>query len=182
MKIRLSDILEEGEFYKLNRNTKELNESLRDLIQNEPYETEFNIRPLGNGTFELQGQFRSQLPEDCSRCGDEFSFKVDQKFNELLMPKLATDRTDHFAKPNHFSDLSATGPEVYEVKGDVFDAGEYFHELVALAVPLIPAPALDKNKNCSLCNKPCAEAITYVDEGFDKPVSPFEALKGLKVD
>jgi uncharacterized protein len=182
MKIRLSEILDEGEFFKFNRKTGELNESLRDLIQAEPYETEFNVRPLGNGTFELAGQFRSQLAEDCSRCGDDFKYVVDQKFTELLMPKLSTQRTDHFAKPNHFSDLSHSGPEVYEVNGDIFDAGEYFHELVALSQPLTPAPALDHNSNCSLCKKTCAEAIKYEDKGWEKPETPFAALKGLKVD
>lgn len=182
MKIRLSDIPPDGESFKINRNTAELNSDLQDLLGKHDYQIEFFIRPVGNGTYELKGDLNTDLDEQCSRCGEDFELPIAQKFIELLLPKFNQDRTDHFAKSNHFSDLNQDGPSTYEFRGDSFDAGEYFHEVVALAVPFTPAPPLKDNGNCQLCDKPCKAAINYEQPGWETPESPFAALKGLKLN
>lgn len=182
MIINLLDLAPEGENYLLNQNTGELNAALSDLIGNTPYNVQFHLRPLQNGTYELQGTIQTQLPEQCSRCGEDFQFAIDQKFSELLIHRLPQDRNEHYVKPNHYSDLHDSGPTVYEVSGNQFDASEYFHELVALSEPNIPAPPQKANGDCSLCDQPCNKAISYEDKGWEEPQSPFAALKGLKLN
>lgn len=182
MIINLLDISAEGENYLFNRNTAELNSALADLIGNSGYQVQFHIRPLQNGTFELQGTVKTELPEQCSRCGDDFQYALDQKFNELLIQRLPQDRNEHYTKANHYSDMHESGPTVYEISGPHFNTGEYFHELIALSEPTIPAPALKANGDCSLCDEPCNQKISYEDKGWETPESPFATLKGIKLN
>jgi uncharacterized protein len=183
MLINLLEIPPEGKLFICNQKTGDLNSDLQDLIGKTPYQTEFTIRPLQTGTFELTGFFKTSLNEDCSRCGIDFELDVDQKIKELLIPEQVLDRTGKFAKANHVSDMHNEGPSVYEYQGHHFNAGEYFHEVVALAEPYTPAPACDQSGNCSLCNKPVSgEKFSYEDPGFEEPVTPFASLKDIKLN
>ncbi len=183
MIINLLEIPEEGKEFICNNNTKDLNESLRDLIGNQAHEARFFIRPLQTGTFELSGKIKTKLPEDCSRCGLDFDLDLNESFQEILIPATKMDRTAKYAKTNHVSDMAEIETAVYEYKGHHFNAGEYFHELVGLADPLTPAPACDAQGNCSLCHKNVKlESFSYEEPGFEKPVNPFGALKGLKLN
>lgn len=182
MIINLLDIPEEGKSFRVDRNVGDLNESLRDLIGNAEYASEFRITPMQSGTFELKGSISTLTQEDCSRCGDGFNFKVDQKFNEILMPELETPRNGFYAKPNHVSDLKEKDLDVVEFKGHLFNMGEFVHEIIALAQPFNPAPECDKTGKCILCKKDAQNAFTYEDPGFEKPEKPFEALKNLKLN
>jgi uncharacterized protein len=182
MLINLLEIPEDGKSFICNQNTRELNEALKDLIGNKAFNTEFTIRPLQGGTFELVGQIQTQLPEDCSRCGIDFDMNINESFKELLLPEQELPRNSKFTKANHVSDMNNDSLSVVEYKGHHFNAGEYLHEVVGISEPLTPAPACDAQGNCSLCKKPVSnEAFKYEDPGFEKPVSPFAGLKGLKV-
>lgn len=183
MLINLLEIPPEGKTFICNQNTAELNEALRDVIGNIPYQSEFTLRPLQGGTFELAGWIRTEINEDCSRCGLDFPLKVQEKFKELLMPELSVPRTAKYAKVNHVSDLAAKGPDVVEYHGHHFNAGEYIHEVVAIAEPYNPAPECDSAGNCSVCKKNVSEVKTsYEDPGFEAPTSPFASLKGIKLN
>lgn len=183
MLINLLEIPEDGKVFICNRNTKDLNEALRDLIGDQAYQTEFSIRPLQPGTYELKGWIKTRLPEDCSRCGIDFDFDVSETFQELLIPLQKMDRTAKYAKTNHVSDMSTTELSSFEYKGHHFDAGQYLHEVVGLAEPFIPSPACDAQGNCSLCKKPVtAGGFKFEEPGFEGPAMPFEALKNIKLN
>ena len=191
MIINLLEIPPEGKTFICNQNTADLNEALKDLIGNKPHEAEFTIRPLQSETFELSGWIKTELPEDCSRCGLDFQFKVHEKFRELLMPKEKTPRNAKYSKPNHMSDMKSEDFSVVEYQGHHFNAGEYLHQAVALTDPHYPAPECDKTGNCVVCKKPVSqELFTYEDPGFDESGksdkngsrSPFSALKNIKLN
>lgn len=181
MIINLNEIPPEGQQWIINRQTGELNESLRDLIQDRPFSAEFTLHPMQTGTYELRGFIRTELPEACSRCGLDFQFPVSETFHELLLPALDTPRDARFAKANHYSDQSHEGPTVVEYNGHHFDAGEYFHEVVALAEPPNPAPAEDENGKCRLCQIPVSNQPFVYDEPMPEPESPFAILKKMKM-
>jgi uncharacterized protein len=183
MLINLLEIPAEGKLYICNQKTGDLNADLRDLIGKTPYQTEFTIRPLQAGTFELTGFIKTSLHEDCSRCGIDFELAVDQKIKEMLIPEQELPRNSKFAKANHVSDMHNDGPSVYEYQGHHFNAGEYFHEIVAMSEPYTPAPACTSDGNCSVCKKPVSdEKFSYEDPGFEEPVSPFADLKNIKLN
>jgi len=185
MKIRLFEIPEEGKAYSLNRQTAELNPLLQDLIGEEAYEIQFFLRPINSKDFELTGSVRTQSPQDCSRCGDAMKFSIQQKFREILIPKQYVDKNGKYSKSNHIlSNKNTEDIDVIEVEDEVFDAGEYLHEVIALAIPFNPAPALDAKGACSLCHlKPKADQVVY-DEVMEevKKESPFAVLKSIKLN
>lgn len=182
MIINLLEIPNEGKLFVCNNQTAEFNEVLYDLIQNTTYQTEFTIRPLEQGTFELTGFVKTELPEQCSRCGLDFQFKVDEKFKEMLLPELDQPRNSKYAKANHFSDLHHEGPSVTEYQGHHFNMGEYLHEVVALSAPYNPCAPVDIKGKCSICGINVFEKTFNYDEDFEKPESPFSVLKNIKLN
>lgn len=185
MLINLLDIPEEGKAYICNQNTGELNEAFRDLIGNTPYSTEFFIRPLAAGAYELSGKIKTEMPEECSRCGLDFKFNVDERFKELLIPEQSTPRTGKYAKANHLSDMSTEDLTVAEYQGHHFNAGDYLHELVAITEPVNPAPEEDEKGDCRVCKlKVRGKSFGYEDKApeIDQPESPFSVLKNLKLN
>lgn len=184
MRIRLNDIPEEGKSFLYNRKTGELNAILADLIADRPHQVEFVIRPLNTRDFEMSGTLKTDVAEECSRCGDDFDFNVDAKFREILIPRQPEDRTGRYAKVNHLSDVVETGPSVSEYDGDfTFDIGEYLHEQTAIAVPFNPAPCENSKGDCSLCGINLrGRSFSYVEEmPEEKPQNAFSVLKNLKM-
>lgn len=182
MKINLLEIPEDGKLFVCNQKTAEMNETLKDLIGNTPYQTEFYIRPLSSGAFELKGFIKTETAELCSRCGLDFKMKIDEEFTEMLMPDLGVPRDAKYAKANHVSDMEKGGPSVYEYSGHHFYAGDYVHELVAISEPMTPCPPKNEGGDCTVCLKPVTDQpFQYEDPGFEKPVSPFGALKNIKI-
>jgi uncharacterized protein len=182
MRINLLEIPEEGKSWICNQKTAELNESLKDLIGKKPYSTEFTIRPLQSGTYELTGFIRTEIPEDCSRCGVDFDMPLDEKFKELLIPEQPLPRNSKYTKANHLSDMHEDQLSVIEYPGHHFEAGEYLHEVVGLAEPLIPAPPCDAQGNCTKCSKNVKDMVfKYEDQGFETPEQPFSVLKNIKL-
>lgn len=181
--INLNEIPPEGKSFVCNRNTAELNDVLKDLLGQTAHHTEFKVRPMATtGTFELTGFIRTELPEQCSRCGLDFQLQLNEKFNEILMPRMNTPRDAHFSKANHFSDMAHEGPEVAEYSGQQFDMGEYLHEVVALAEPSNPAPAVDAQENCTGCKISLKNHTFSYGDQVDLKAKPFAGLKGIKIN
>ncbi|GIL21287.1 MAG: hypothetical protein BroJett041_24010 [Candidatus Jettenia caeni] len=182
MIINLHEIPEEGKTWSLTNKTGELNTVLKDIIGENPYHTEFTIRPLTQGQFELFGTIKAQHPEQCSRCGIDFNFLVNEQFKELLIPKVPSQKHgETYVKTNHYTDLSNEGPSVSEYEGHQFDIGEYLHEMVGLAEEFSPAPPPDDNGDCSVCKIPLKNHAFNYDEPMEKDESPFAALKKIKI-
>lgn len=181
MIIHLHEIPPEGQSWSLSNKTGELNPILKDLIGSAPFRTEFTITPLQSGTFDLRGFIKTEIPESCSYCGLDFQFDINETFHGLLMPALDTPRDAHFAKANHYSDQDNTGPEVVEYEGNSFLAGEFIHEVVALAEPGKPAPPKDEAGNCSLCKINVENHDFSYDESMENKKSPFSVLKQVNI-
>ncbi|MDG0816597.1 DUF177 domain-containing protein [Bdellovibrio svalbardensis] len=184
MKINLADIPEEGRSYIWNSQTGEVNNVLSDLIGKTQYQTEFFIKPLTTKDFQLSGTIKTTLPEQCSRCGIDFAFPVNEKFKEILIPKQDQPRGGHYSKVNHVSDLPAESADSVEYEGTHFDMGEFLHEVVALAAPFNPAGPENENGDCSICEIPLKGRTFSYDEVMpeEKPQNPFAALKNIKIN
>lgn len=183
MIISLHEIPPSGKHFICNNLTAELNEILHDLIGKTPYQIEFTIQPQFLKTnFELTGFIKTEVPDECSRCGIDFNISLDKKIKELLIPELEQPRNSKYAKTSPLSDLDKDNSSVIEYKNGSFDAGEYFHEVIAMEIPYVPAPEKDEKGNCSFCGKNLNSCtFGYEDKGFDKPISPFAgALRNLK--
>ncbi len=184
MKINLADIPEAGREYNWTHTSKELDTALNDLIHKNPYEAKFLIRPMNNRDFELVGTLKTSTGEQCSRCGIDFKFNIMEKFHSILIPEQPQDRLGKYARVNHVSDSVDTGHAVAEYPSSfMFDIGEFFHEVVALAVPFNPAPAEDSAGNCIECKIPVkGREFSYNEElpKEDKP-NPFSVLKNIKL-
>ncbi len=185
MKINLTEIPEGGRAYHWNSQTGELNSALLDLIGKTLHEAEFFIKPLSTSKdFELVGTIKTKLPETCARCGNEIPFAIDEKFHEILIPKQDQPRGSKYSKVNHVSDLPEGGPETVEYEGNLFDIGEYLHEMVALAAPFNAVPPEDDKGDCSICKIPVRGQTFSYDEKMpeEKPQNPFAALKNIKLN
>lgn len=184
MKINLSEIPEEGKSFVCTPKTGELNTILKDLIGQASFHSEFFIKPLNSRDFELSGYIRTELPEECSRCGIDFSMKISPKFKAILIPRQSDDRTGKYAKVNHVSEALEEGPEVAEYDGLVFNMGEYLHEAVAINAPFNPAGPEDEKGDCSICGiQVRGRNFGYDDQmPTEKPESPFSVLKNIKLN
>ena len=184
MKINLADIPEEGHSYTWNNQTKDIAVVLADLIGKAEFHIEFFIKPITTKDFDLSGSVKTKLPEECSRCGISFAFPINEKFHEILIPKLSHPRGGKYSKVNHVSDLPDNGTESLEYEGQHFDAGEYIHEVIALAAPFNPAGPENEDGNCSICEIPVAgRSFSYTEEmPPEKPQSPFANLKNIKIN
>ena len=184
MKINLFDIPEEGRTYHCDNKTGELNAVLFDLVGKNLHEADFTIRPLNSRDFEISGRITTKLPEQCARCGIDFQFPIDKKFQEFLIPKQSHPRGSKYSKVNHVSDLPEDGPDVSEYEGSTFDMGEYLHEVVALAEPFNAVGPEDADGNCSICEIPVKGRSFSYDEEMpsEKPLNPFAVLKNIKTN
>jgi len=189
MKIRLSDITRDGSFWHLERGQEEdLDLSLEDLLGGEEsYTVELSINPLDqSGTYHLSGSIRTQWKESCSRCADDFTFRINQAFHEILIPKLDMPRKGSTSKPQHIEHTSTPeDSEAYEYENNIFHLGDFLHEIIALSRPLAPQPEADDKGSCSLCFKNHDQILSLFkpEEEESMPVirpSPFDVLKNLK--
>jgi uncharacterized protein len=178
--INLTEIPDDGREWTLTRQTGELNVVLDPLIQDSNYLAEFTIRPMDIGTFELVGTIKATLPEACSRCGLDFKWPVEERFRELLIPEIPVERNSQYVKANHISDHNNAGPSVAEYQGHTFQMGDYLHEIIALSLPSVPAPAVKEDGQCSGCSLNVRGKSFGYDEQMEVKVSPFASLRTLK--
>ncbi len=176
MKIRLNEIPEDGREYIINRKTAELNSSLQDLIRNAPYDVNLMIRPINTKDFEMFGEVKTQTPEQCSTCGEDFDFQIARRIREILIPQPEEDRTGKYAKSSIPISESEGSLTVSNYKNSQLDLGEFIHEAIALEIPF--------NPRCEACLKKANLAPFVYDEKMseeEKP-NPFKSLKNLKLN
>lgn len=184
MRIKLNEIPEEGREYFFNRQTGELNQILKDLIDSLPYEAKIYIKPMNTKNYDVRGYIKTATQELCSACGDTFQFKVDAKIQEILIPGADEIKNSQFAKSNHVSELDESGPGVSEYKNEIFEIGEFLHEAIALNIPFNPKPDLNDDGSCTICLKTLSQDAFFYDEKMGEVVksNPFQALKGVKIN
>lgn len=183
MKLKLNEIPENGLEYIYTQKTGELNEDIRDLIENNNYHVQLFIKPLNNDDFAMNGHVTTKTKEICSLCGDTFHFPTTAKINEILIPKSVGKDHEKQSKANHISEHDEHAPSVSEYKGEVFDIGEFIHEAIALSVPFNPKPEQTEDGNCLFCLKtvPTSSFIYDEDISISQKINPFLSLKDLKL-
>lgn len=183
MKIKLSEIPEDGRSYEFNRKTAELNPILKDLIGDDAYDIQFFIKPLNSKDFSLSGTITTRTGEICSRCGDDFKFPVAKKINEILIPKPEMDRTGKYIKSSVAITDTDDNIAVLEYLNNQFDLGDYLHEAIAIDVPFNPMPKTKPNGDCLLCDKPSSHSPIIYDENLSvEKKNPFASLKNIKLN
>lgn len=176
MKIRLNEIPEDGRKYVMNRQTAELNLVLNDLISHHEYQVDLYIKPLNNKDYTMDGLVKTHLPQQCSRCACDFSYDINAKVKEILIPSQEVDRTGQYIKSSvNFSEDEDVASVSEYSKQLQFDLGEFLHEVIALEVPY--------NPYCNDCAKNDTQAFIYDEKmGEVSKPNPFQALKGLKLN
>lgn len=185
MKIKLSEIPEEGRNYEFTRESAELNLILSDLIGDESFKIDLFIVPLNTKDFMLTGQIKTRTEESCSRCGDSFKFALSKKIKEILIPKQEVDRTGKYTKSSvAISEHDENDAAVVEYEFNQFDVGEYLHETIAIDIPLAPMPDTKPNGDCVLCDRPAHKSELIYDEKIssEQKINPFESLKNIKLN
>lgn len=180
MKIKLFEISEDGKQFNLDRKTAELNDTLSDLIGENPYNADFTLRPINNKDFELTGTLKTSSPQECSKCGQDFQFPIHVKLYEVLIPKQHVDKNGKFTKPNHILEGETESVQCTEVEQETFDAGEFIHESIGLAIPFNPAHKAG-DADCQPRKGSFEQGYFQYDEPMEvQKVNPFAALKDLK--
>lgn len=177
--INLKEVPQEGESFRFNRKTGELNRALNDILGNNDYEIEFTITPLGEA-YELKGKFKAQMDLICSRCAFEFDRWISENFHELLVVSKELPRTGHLGKTNHSTEGLQEGPFFNELRSSTFSISKFVHEIIALAEPIQP---LGKES----CDDSCENFIKAQKEGWlkaegleERAEGPFSVLQQLK--
>lgn len=137
VKIRLKEIPQEGRRYDFDRTSGELNAALNDLIASRSFEVDMFIKPVGNA-YEMSGRVKTSLPETCSKCGWDFDLGVERSFREILMEDSEEHRKNQSVHGNQSVDFLGNELSMTPVRGEVFDPGEFVHEVIALAEPFYP--------------------------------------------
>lgn len=177
MKIRLSDIPEDGRHFTFNRETGELNSALADLIEKAPYKVEMTIRPLGNA-YEMEGRVATSLQEVCSLCGWDLNLPLTRAFKEILVEEPEIDRETHHVHGNQSVDFLSEELSASHYRDGMFDAGEFVHEIVALAEPRYPSC---EDPDCEHLEEAKAKREQLAAEfaKADGKASPFSKLKEI---
>lgn len=182
MKIRLNEIPADGRAYKFNRESGELNASLEDLIEEHAYDVDLYIKPIGNA-YEMRGSLKTMISEVCSRCGWDVELPIEKNVNEILFEEGEDHRKSHSVHGNQSVDFLGQGPSMTPVKGDVFDAGDYVHEAIALAQPFYPTCGVDECEHIDEVRKVQQElAQEFASADVPEKANPFAVLKGLSLE
>jgi uncharacterized metal-binding protein YceD (DUF177 family) len=165
--IRLNDIPDAGENFHWDTKHRDLKNELIDVIGQEEYDVQLYIKPQ-DGFYLMSGSIKTTAPELCSKCGTDIKIPLSIKVNEILIPETQLDRKDHQAQSAY--DYAGTGPEMTEVRNDQLDGGQFVHQAIILALPMIP--------KCPESCQPLVELSAESPEILKN--NPFTVLKSLK--
>ena len=180
-RIRLSEIPEQGHHYLYTRQSAELNESLASILPQKDYQIDVMITPVGNA-FEIRGSISTRLDLICSRCAIDIDYKLDHRFQELIMvEKNPLGRQDKSSKSNHANEWSEDGPYCNFIESDDFDMGEFLYEQLAVAEPIRPLGKESCDDSCENYQKALLKGwISQEGLSRDLSESPFAVLSSLK--
>lgn len=186
MKIRLSEIPEQGRSFKIDQETGELTNALKDISVAD-HSLDIRIESLGNH-YEMRGQLEADVKITCSQCGEEALNHVEKRLNEILLEAEETPRTSQYARGSSeeesvsFGQVAQSPREVINYQNDSFDLGEYVRESVALELPNYPVCGGKECKNRDEIQAQIAQLNERSEEFGERQGHPgFEALKGLNI-
>ena len=182
--IALKDLPNEGREFTFTRDSGELNEGLKDLIDSNDFHVQFRITPVGNA-FDLRGSLKTAMDLQCSLCATDFKFKINLNLHELILIQKAFAKGDQQSRANHAHELSDGGPDYILLESEVFDVIEYVHEAIALAEPIRPIGRPDCDENCeNLKDRVQRDWLTFGDDpklSEKMGTNPFKVLEKMKL-
>lgn len=184
--VQLKELPLEGRDFEFTNNSGELNNVLKDLIGDNPYQLKFRLVPQGN-TFDLKGHLSTSLNLQCSTCAGDFKLPVELDLHEFIVIEPAMGKGDQMSRANHAHEWEAGGPDYIVLDTDELNVGEYAHEAIALAEPIRPlCGSPEKGDVCIQIGGEKVERpwLSYGDEETPETKirpNPFEALQKLKL-
>ena len=175
LKIRLSEIPEEGRDFEFSEATEELAAALSDLVESRPFLCEFTIRPM-TGVYQLEGVLKTNLLRICSVCGIEVEIPVESSLNELLVKRSRLEKGDSESKVGFLAD-TAGAPAVTEFDGDELNVIDFIHEMIALKDPAYPFCGGRDCNNRKEIDEKLRELSTTADSSIGRNTNPFKNLK-----
>lgn len=179
--ISLKELPDEGREFVFTDKSKELNETLADLIGENSFEVNFRITPMGN-TFDLKGHIKTQMDLQCSLCAMDLKFPVNLNLHELLVVQKPLEKGDQLTKNNHAHEWERGGPDYILLDSDMFRVADYIHEAIGLAEPIRPLGKPDCDMSCE--NIPEAlkrYVLTEETKGEVIRANPFQVLEKMKL-
>jgi uncharacterized protein len=172
--VSLGELTEEGRDFLYTQATGELNEGLKDLIDKNPYSVKIHVRPIGNA-FEITGKIETNMNLDCSRCGGDIKFPINNDFRELILVEDDRPRNSHSGHVG--SHLTSDGPYCNYVSTEYFDLQNFVHEHIAASEPyIVECGAADCEETIKK-----AQLAAGTPANFDEGTNPFAALKNVKL-
>lgn len=170
VRIQLSEIPDEGRQFQYNRDSGELNHLLEDIIGKNTYSVDLRLQPSGN-VYSISGDIRTQLETQCSHCGRDMEYPVNDSFNELIVIE------DPRPRKSDSSHSMSEDSSIYcnHIQSQNFNIGEFVHEHIAASEPFV---VKCERADCdSFFEK--AQKSASAPENMGKQ-NPFEALKNFK--
>lgn len=183
LKLNLNEVGLEPLDFTTNRAYGELNEVLRDLIEDQDYQVSLSVQKLGNA-YMAKGTFETKLPLVCSDCGGDYLHPLKSSFEELLVIQDAYKKGDQAARNNHAHEWEPDQPQCTYLETNVLDLGELFHEQMALLEPSRPQGDVDPTHHCEDLSQIQREWLSVGKDStqLDKEnANPFKVLEGLKL-
>lgn len=137
MKINLTEIPLEGRSFDFSHKDGKITAEIADLLKSHPYEFSFRIQPIG-GAYEVRGNGKCEVEEQCSMCGEDLVIPVERKIHEYLVIEDERPRGSRNTHGNQSLDLNHSGPETTYLSTAQLRLGDFVHEQVALAWPAYP--------------------------------------------
>lgn len=168
--INLRELNPEGESFIYNRDSGELNQCLKDLIQTHPYNVELHLRPMGNA-FEITGKILTKMSLLCSRCGRDMDTPIEDQFQELILVMDERPRAGHSGHTGSHED----GPFCNYVTSYQMSLADFVREHIAAAEPFTP------HCDRSDCEDYFRNLQATVEPAGFSGKNPFEVLKNLPI-
>jgi uncharacterized metal-binding protein YceD (DUF177 family) len=183
--IMLKDLPPEGRDFEFTQESGELTAVLKELIGSNPYRLQIHLQPMGN-TYSLHGELKTGMDLQCSLCANDFKLPVQLKLNELIVIERPLSKGDQTSKANHAHEWADSGPNYMVLPNEVFDVAEYAHEAVALAEPIRPLCAPERENGCANAGSERIQRpwLSYGQEksgAADIQSNPFQVLEKLKL-
>jgi len=173
MRIDLQNIDDDGKSFHSNDLSEDLKGSFKDLIGDNDFKIDFEIRPLGN-TFQVLGKMETHYPEVCSLCAEEISVPLQTPINEILVIEEKRPRNTQVSQSQQ--NFDPMNPAATYLNEPYLEADEFLHEIMAAAIQSFPS-CIDKEA--------CEDRQAIIKEKMAAQQSlghpGFEALKGIKL-
>ena len=150
LKINLKSLSNQGWDFSYNQKSAELTKKLRPLIGENSYNIRVCVRPSGHSSYIISGQIQTWFNLLCARCAYEFKESINKEFEEKIFLQKKLIRIDKRVRNSHFSELMNT-EDFTVINDDLFDIGEFLHELIAVEEPLRPLGAKTCDDNHLIC-------------------------------